>query len=45
MDVYPQWFHASDMLLPFTAKAKLAIARFEERYRYAAAHYFAPQKR
>ncbi|TJW11223.1 alpha/beta hydrolase [Parvibacter caecicola] len=45
LDVYPQWFHAYDMLLPFTAKAKLAIARFEERYRYAAAHYFAPQKR
>lgn len=45
LDVYPQWFHAYDMLLPFTAKAKLAIARFEERYRYAADHYFAPQKR
>ena len=32
------------MLLPFTPKAKLAIARFEERYRYAADHYLAPQR-
>lgn len=44
LDVYPRWFHAYDMLLPFTPKAKLAIARFEERYRYAADHYLAPQR-
>lgn len=43
-DVYPGWFHAYDMFFPFRKKAKQAIARFEERYLYAAEHYFAPQK-
>lgn len=42
-DVYPGCFHAFDMLLPFKQVSKQAIAAFEEHYRYAAAHYFAPQ--
>lgn len=41
--VYPGCFHAFDMLLPFKRVSGQAIATFEERYRYAAAHYFAPQ--
>ena len=43
VDVYPGCFHAFDMLLPFKWVSKQAIAAFEERYRYAVAHYFAPQ--
>lgn len=43
VDVYPGCFHAFDMLLPFNRVSKQAIAAFEEHYRYAAAHYFAPQ--
>ena len=43
VDVYPNWFHAYDMFFPFKAMAKEAIAKFEERYCYAAEHYFAPQ--
>lgn len=45
VDVYPDWFHAYDMFFPFKAKAKSAIARFEERFCYAAEHYSAPQKK
>lgn len=43
VDVYPGCFHAFDMLLPFKRVSRQAIATFEERYRYAATHYFAPQ--
>lgn len=43
VDVYAGCFHAFDMLLPFKRVSRRAIAAFEERYRYAAAHYFAPQ--
>ena len=44
VDVYPHWFHAYDMLLPFAKKSKEAVRRFEERYLYATEHYFAPQE-
>jgi len=44
VDVYPTGFHAFDMLLPFRKISKAAIAEFERQYRYAAAHYTAPQK-
>lgn len=45
VDVYPDWFHAYDMFFPFRAKAKKAIARFEERFCCAAKHYFAPPEK
>ena len=44
VDVYPDWFHGYDLYFPFKKKAKSAIAAFEERYCYAAEHYFAPQE-
>lgn len=44
VDVYPGWFHAYDMFLPFTKKAREAIAKFEKMYLYAAEHYSAAQK-
>lgn len=44
VDVYTSWFHAYDMFLPFTKKAKEAIAKFEKMYLYAAEHYSAAQK-
>lgn len=44
VDVYPDCFHAFDMLLPFKKVSKIAAARFEAQYEYAAAHYFAPQE-
>lgn len=43
LEVYPTGFHAFDMLLPFRRISRQAIAAFEEQYRYAAAHYTAPQ--
>ena len=43
-DVYPDWFHAYDLFFPAKKIVREAIARFEEHYRYAADHYFAPQK-
>lgn len=45
LDVYPGWYHAYDMFFPFKAKAKKAIGRFEQWYRYAAQNYFAAQSR
>lgn len=45
VDVYPHWFHAYDMLLPFAKKSREAVQRFEERYLYATEHYFAPQEK
>lgn len=44
-DVYPKWFHSYDLFLPFLPKAKRAIAKFEERFQYAAEHYYAPQNK
>lgn len=42
-DVYPNWFHAYDLLFPGKKVVREAIDRFEAHYRYAAEHYFAPQ--
>ena len=42
-DVYPNWFHAYDLIFPGKKIVREAIDRFEEHYQYAAAHYFAPQ--
>lgn len=44
VDVYPNWFHAYDMLLPFKKISKNAIAEFEKQYLHAVEHYFAKQK-
>lgn len=43
VDVYPNCFHAFDMLLPFKKISKQAIAAFEKQYLFAVEHYFAPQ--
>ena len=43
VDVYRGWFHAYDIFFPTKKAVREAIARFEERYEHAAAHYFAPQ--
>ena len=43
VDVYPKWFHSFDLFFPYLPKAKKAIEAFEAEYRYAAAHYIAPQ--
>ena len=42
-DVYPDWFHAYDILVPGAKESREAIARFEEKVSYAIEHYFAPQ--
>ncbi len=44
-DIYPTAVHAFDMLLPFRRISREAAARFEQRYQYAAARYFAEQPR
>ncbi len=44
-DVYPDWFHAYDLLFPMKKISREAIGRFEQHFAYAAAHYFAPQPR
>ena len=44
LDVYPGCFHAFDMLTPFRRVSRAAAAAFEAHYRYAAEHYFAPQR-
>jgi acetyl esterase/lipase len=44
VDVYKDWFHAYDLFFPAKKTVKDAVARFEERFSYAAEHYFAPQK-
>lgn len=44
VDVYPDWFHAYDILLPAKKVSREAIHRFEEHFDYAQKHYFAPQK-
>lgn len=43
-DVYPNCFHAFDMLLPTKKISRKAIAEFEKNYLHAAKHYFAKQK-
>lgn len=43
-DVYNNWFHAYDMLLPFKRKSKLAIKKFNEEFAYAKKHYFSNQQ-
>lgn len=45
VDVYPDWFHAYDMYLPFSKKSKTAIAKFEEEYLYAAENYTTEQSK
>lgn len=45
VDIYPNCFHAFDMLLPFKKISKQAAQKFEEKYLYACEHYFAEQKR
>ena len=44
VDIYPNCFHAFDMLLPFKKISKQAAQKFEEKYLYACEHYFAEQK-
>lgn len=44
-DVYPNCFHAFDLLLPFKKVSKKAIVEFERQYLYAVKHYFAEQKK
>ncbi len=43
-DVYPNWFHAYDLFFPAKKIVRDAVSAFEEHFRYAAEHYFAPQK-
>ena len=43
-DVWPDWFHAYDILFPAKKESREAIARFEEKVAWAIAHDFAPQK-
>lgn len=43
--VYPRWFHAYDLFFPFRPIAREAIARFEQQYCHAAAHYTAEQNK
>jgi len=43
VDIYPDCFHAFDMLLPFKKTSKKAIAEFERQYLLACQRYFAPQ--
>ena len=42
-DVYPDWFHAYDIFFPTKKVVREAFARFEEHFRFAMEHYFAPQ--
>ena len=43
MDVYRSDMHAFDMMQPDTPLSREAAERFNERFAYAQAHYFAPQ--
>ena len=42
-DVYPDWFHAYDIVFPARKISRQAIKVFEEHFQYACDHYFAPQ--
>ena len=44
VDIYPNCFHAFDMLLPFKKISKKAAAKFEQQYLLACETYFAEQK-
>lgn len=44
VDIYPNCFHAFDMLLPFKKVSKRAIAQFERQYLIACERYYAEQK-
>ncbi len=44
VDVYPNCFHAFDMLTPFRKVSKEAIVKFEKEYLNACEKYFAEQK-
>ena len=44
VDEFPGDVHAFDIFLAWTAPGRQARAAFRQHYRYAAAHYFAPQK-
>jgi acetyl esterase/lipase len=44
VDVYPNCFHAFDVLLPKKKESREAIARFEEKVAFAIENDFAPQK-
>ena len=43
VDIYPNWFHAYDILVPAAKESREAIARFEEKVAYAVSNDFAPQ--
>ena len=43
VDIYPNWFHAFDILVPAAKESREAIARFEEKVAYAVSNDFAPQ--
>jgi len=43
VDVYKDWWHAYDVLVPMAEESRTAVARFEEKVAYAIAHDFAPQ--
>lgn len=43
VDVWPDWFHAYDLFFPTKKVVREAIEHFEEAFRYATEHYFAPQ--
>ena len=43
VDVYPDFWHGYDVLVPGSEKSRQAIAKFEEKVAYAIEHDFAPQ--
>ena len=43
VDVYPNCFHAFDILFPFKRISKIAIAKFEKKYLEACERYYAKQ--
>jgi len=43
VDVYPNCFHAFDILFPFKRISKIAIAKFEKKYLEACEKYYAKQ--
>lgn len=44
VDIYPDMFHAFDMLLPFLPISRKAAKRFEEHFEYAMTHCFSEQE-
>lgn len=45
LDIYKSNMHAFDMMKPRLAISRIAAERFNEKFAYAQAHYFAPQER